>query len=104
MSAARLRRLPDAAPTEFYNEALPDLSVSYKGAAAHYAAAARPLTMVSEENPVAASRVRILIADAEASIRETFAAILANEGYETHSAASGTEALEILAQRDFDIL
>lgn len=49
-------------------------------------------------------RAKILIADDEATIRNTLSAFLAEEGHETITAASGEEALKLISQVPFDAL
>jgi response regulator RpfG family c-di-GMP phosphodiesterase len=49
-------------------------------------------------------KVRTLVVDDDPLVRETFAAILTEEGYETFCAASGAEARELLARQTFDIM
>jgi DNA-binding NtrC family response regulator len=49
-------------------------------------------------------KARILIADDERTIRETVSAILVDEGYETDLVANGIEALDLLNQKNFDLL
>ena len=49
-------------------------------------------------------KASILIADDERTIRETVSAILVDEGYETDMVADGKEALELLSQKNFDLL
>jgi len=44
----------------------------------------------------------ILVVDDEASIRETLAGVLEDEGYETALASSGEQALEMATAREFD--
>jgi DNA-binding NtrC family response regulator len=47
---------------------------------------------------------RILVADDEASIRDSLAGLLADEGYEVETAADGTEALAALDRADYDVV
>jgi DNA-binding NtrC family response regulator len=49
-------------------------------------------------------KARVLIADDEQTIRETISTILQDEGYETEMVANGKEALEVLNQKNFDLL
>lgn len=46
----------------------------------------------------------ILIVDDENGIRESLGALLSEEGYQVHSAASGEECLAKLAEREFDLV
>ncbi|HTV57524.1 MAG TPA: sigma-54 dependent transcriptional regulator [Verrucomicrobiae bacterium] len=47
---------------------------------------------------------KILIVDDESGIRESLGAALRDEGYEVGTAATGEECLELLEQRDFDLV
>src|SRR3982751_1549814 len=47
---------------------------------------------------------RLLIVDDEESLRITTAAILEQEGYEVATAASGDEAVALLADSDYDLV
>ena len=47
---------------------------------------------------------RLLVVDDEESLRITTAAILENEGYTVDTAASGDEAIALLAQKDYDLV
>ncbi len=46
----------------------------------------------------------ILIADDEPGIRESLADVLQDAGYETHTAADGTEAVRAVGERDFAVV
>ena len=46
----------------------------------------------------------ILIADDEPGIRESLADVLKDAGYETHTAADGTEAVRAVGERDFAVV
>ncbi len=48
--------------------------------------------------------IRTLIVDDDPLVCATFAAILKEEGYQTHCAASGAEALELLRHETFDVM
>jgi DNA-binding NtrC family response regulator len=47
---------------------------------------------------------RLLIVDDEVELNSALCETLADEGYETHGAASGAEGLDALAKQDFDVL
>jgi len=47
---------------------------------------------------------KILIADDERTIRETVSMILNEEGYDTNAVSNGKEALELLEEKNYDIL
>ena len=47
---------------------------------------------------------RLLVVDDEESLRITTAAILENEGYTVDTAASGDEAIALLARKDYDLV
>jgi DNA-binding NtrC family response regulator len=47
---------------------------------------------------------RILIVDDEKPIRESVSLVLSEEGYETEIASDGSEALNLLGEKDFDVL
>ncbi|EGY25267.1 response regulator [Desulfovibrio sp. A2] len=53
---------------------------------------------------VAHAPARILVVDDEAIARDNLALALGRQGHETLTAASGTEALELLAGADFDLV
>lgn len=46
---------------------------------------------------------RVLVIDDEKSIRETFTAFLENAGHSTYSASQADEAMDLLAQHEFDV-
>jgi DNA-binding NtrC family response regulator len=52
----------------------------------------------------AAKRGRLLIVDDEVELKSALCETLADEGYETVGAPSGTEGLQVLAKQDFDLL
>jgi len=54
--------------------------------------------------PGTPSPARILVVDDEAIARDNLALALGRQGHETLTAASGTEALELLAGADFDLV
>jgi len=47
---------------------------------------------------------RILVVDDEKGIRESVSLVLSEEGYETEIASDGSEALNLLGEKDFDVL
>ena len=47
---------------------------------------------------------RVLVVDDEENLRITTAAILEKEGYTVHTAASGNEAIALLANTDYDLV
>ncbi|MCL4514713.1 MAG: sigma-54 dependent transcriptional regulator [Firmicutes bacterium] len=49
-------------------------------------------------------KARILVADDDPGMRETLEAVLAEDGYDAGVAASGAEAMHILAKRPFDVM
>lgn len=49
-------------------------------------------------------RLRVLIVDDEADVAELNAEVLSRAGYQTEHVASGREALQLLGERDFDIV
>jgi DNA-binding NtrC family response regulator len=49
-------------------------------------------------------KARILIVDDERTIRESVSLVLAEEGYETEIASTGSQALELINEKDFEIL
>jgi signal transduction histidine kinase len=55
---------------------------------------------LQEQEPAA----RLLLVDDETAVRMTLAAVLAKEGYEVSTAASGREALALLREGDFDVV
>ena len=50
------------------------------------------------------SHERILVVDDEKNVRILFSRILQKEGYEVECASSGSEAIEKLANRSFDLV
>src|SRR5437016_5626197 len=54
--------------------------------------------------PEAQARVRILVVDAEHTLRESCAAVLRHEGYDVTVCSRGQDALELLKRRAFDVL
>ena len=50
------------------------------------------------------SHERILVVDDEENVRVLFSRILQKEGYEVECASSGSEAIEKLAKRSFDLV
>lgn len=48
--------------------------------------------------------IHVLIVDDEAEIRESLSSILAEEGYETATAATGAEALELVRDAAYDVM
>jgi response regulator RpfG family c-di-GMP phosphodiesterase len=56
------------------------------------------------DNHIPGPRVRTLVVDDDPLVRETFAMILGDEGYEVHCAESGVEALRMLENTAFDIM
>lgn len=54
--------------------------------------------------PALARGGRLLVVDDEESLRITTAAILEKEGYTVDTAASGDEAIALLAQKDYDLV
>lgn len=71
-------------------------------------AKAEPSSPLTLHSPPASEtfmpRVRILIVDDDELVRETFATILGDEGYEVFCAASTAEAEKCLSQAPFDIM
>jgi CheY-like chemotaxis protein len=49
-------------------------------------------------------KISVLIVDDEASLRNTLSKILSKKGYETATAGSGFEALDMIEERAFDIV
>lgn len=49
-------------------------------------------------------RLRILVVDDEEYVRELVAAVLSEDGHETHMARTGTEALPLLEQHAYDLI
>jgi two-component system response regulator PilR (NtrC family) len=49
-------------------------------------------------------KARVLVADDERTIRETISTVLTDEGFETEMVANGKDALEVLGQKNFDLL
>lgn len=47
---------------------------------------------------------RILIVDDEAPVRDVLIKFFKKEGFEVHDAASGTEALALVEEKDFDVV
>ena len=47
---------------------------------------------------------KILIVDDERTIRESVSLVLTEEGYETEIASTGSQALDLINEKDFDIL
>jgi DNA-binding response OmpR family regulator len=47
---------------------------------------------------------RLLVVDDERDIRHLYAAELEDEGYQVETAGTGTEAAELLRDRDFDLI
>ena len=91
------------------------LHISNRAMAGPDDAARRPLPPASSaasrlalsnisRHPETPTRVRTLIIDDDALVRDTFTAILSDEGYEVMAAASGREALECLARQEADIV
>jgi response regulator RpfG family c-di-GMP phosphodiesterase len=56
----------------------------------------------SEEEP--SPRIRVLVVDDDELVRETFMAILCEEGYEVSCAESGAQALEFLGVKTYDVM
>src|SRR5659263_166268 len=50
------------------------------------------------------SRLRVLVVDDDATIRRALAALIARDGYDVQSVASGEEALKALNQDLYDIV
>jgi len=58
-----------------------------------------------EEGPRAArKRLRVLLVEDAADIREVFTFLLRADGVEVVAAASGREAMKLAASRDFDVV
>jgi putative nucleotidyltransferase with HDIG domain len=64
---------------------------------------AQRLEALNELNP-ASTRIRVLIVDDDELVRETFMAILTDEGYEVACADSATQALSLLSEQTFDVM
>jgi signal transduction histidine kinase/HPt (histidine-containing phosphotransfer) domain-containing protein/ActR/RegA family two-component response regulator len=61
-------------------------------------------TADSADKPVAASRMRVLLADDNPAIRELTELLLSRQGYRVVAVANGLEALRVLASRRFDVV
>jgi DNA-binding NtrC family response regulator len=53
---------------------------------------------------MAAEKIRVLIVDDEKSVRKLISRVLGSNGYECSTAADGTEALQRLAMKSFDVV
>ena len=53
--------------------------------------------------PQANDKLRLLVADDDANLREALGEFFAREGFAVELAASGLEAIELLRQRFFDV-
>ncbi len=53
---------------------------------------------------MATEKVRVLIVDDEKSVRKLISRVLGSKGYDCSTAADGTEALQRLAMKSFDVV
>jgi two-component system response regulator PilR (NtrC family) len=56
------------------------------------------------QNPDPRARGNILVADDEASVRESLVEVLRDEGYQVFGVADGAAAIEALGKQDFDVI
>ena len=63
-----------------------------------------PVASISSFETDFVPRIRILVVDDDSLVRETFAAILSDEGYEVDCADSATNALMLLSQAAYDVM
>jgi CheY-like chemotaxis protein len=67
--------------------------------------ATEPVTAAARRMPpVPASRMRILCVDDDANVRGTLARLLKHLGHDVDLSCSGSEALQILASRSYDLV
>jgi len=62
------------------------------------------LTSLASEDDAVPAKARMLVVDDDELVRETFAAMLSDEGYAVRCAASGSDALRCLTEATFDMM
>lgn len=96
---------PAVAPSRFPSGAASFAAPAVSSVPSHFRMdKARNLDMARERNEAVSSRVRTLVVDDDDLVRDAFAAVLSDEGYEVTCAASGAEALCLLRRATFDLM